>query len=219
MDNFDHTISLGYICNVVSYLTMAKKRKTAYVFDRLATPMWAINELIINKFDKFLVDENFGCDVLFENSEKKVSYDKKYYVRLPLKPSQVKNLDKFRSIMTRRIERLYTILNGGGNVLFIRTQEPMSYKDWGERIINAEYKEKYEKSEKYYLDKLCEHIKTTYPSLSFKVLYLSDDGQFVDNDNGIIGIPKCKCDYRDMVIGKKMKKLIEDNKVFIENNL
>lgn len=220
MNNFDKYISLGYVCNVAEYLQREKKRKEAYVFDRFATPMWAIDELVKNNFEDFLQIENLKCESLFENSDKKYAYDSKYYIRVPLNVSQAeKRFPSLQVTTTRRKERFMNILNGDDSVLFIRTQEPSSYKDLGRRIEKEEYKEKYEHDEKHYLDSFSQHLKLTYPSLNFKILYLSDMGNFVDEQNNIVGIPRCECDYRMFGIGNEMKKLIDGHSEFLNSNL
>jgi hypothetical protein len=218
MNNFDHIISLGYVCNIASYLRSSGKRDKAYVFDRFATPMWAVNELLSNGFSDFLKKENIKSDVLFDNTTKQIAYDSKYYMRLPMSAKSLeRRYDQFASKMNERKDRFMSILNGNESVLFIRDEEPSEYADMGKRVSFPEYETKYSKKELEYVYSFCDFVKKTYPQLDFKVLYLNSEGKF--SDNNVIGIPKCEADYRDGKIGKKMTDHINSHSEFLNNNL
>jgi hypothetical protein len=68
LNHYDLIVPLGYICNVPTLLQAFQVRQKAYVFDRMATPMWAINELFQNTFQNLL--ESLETKKLFEDSEK-----------------------------------------------------------------------------------------------------------------------------------------------------
>lgn len=220
MDKFDHVISLGYVCDVTSYLGLSKQRKQAYVFDRVATPMWSVYELIKNGFKDYLLKENLTSDKLFENDKHNIVFDSKYYVRFAIPERSINELHEgMHNTMIKRKNRLINILKGDEKVLFIRSQELNSYPGSGDRLEREEYAEKYAKSELEYLRLLCSHIRSKYPQLSFKVLFLSDEGEFVDQNNLIVGIPKCDGTYKDRDIGKKMAKHLHHHSDFINSHL
>jgi len=216
MEKYNHIISLGYVCNVTSYLNSSKNRDTAYVFDRMATPMWAVNELMKNNFEDLL--ETVKCEKLFERSSKPIPYDSKYYIRLPLQPSSYEQrVLELKEKLKERADRLKSILMSGESVLFIRDEEPTEYPDLGSRLNIDQYSEKYAKSEREYIKELCDYIKLTYPSLQFKVLFLNNEGEFVEDS--IVGIPRCDVDYRDMKVGAMLKKHINKYEGYLNTNL
>jgi Putative papain-like cysteine peptidase (DUF1796) len=220
MDKYNHIISLGYVCNVTEYLNASGNRDKAYVFDRLATPMWAVNELITNGFENFLNHDNIKSDVLFDKSDKKYVYDAKYYIRLPLSHKQFDNrIEHFAEKIHERKDRFLQLLNEKNKILFIRDQEPTEYADLGNRKSYPEYEQKYQQTEIDYLRTLCIHLETTYPNLDFKILYLNENGSFVDPNNRIIGIPKCDVDYRDQFVGQKLAKHMKVYSDYLNTNL
>ena len=215
---FDNYISLGYVCNVASYIAAAHMRLTAHVFDRMGIPMWAIDELLQNNFEDFLLKSNLTCKTLFDSSQKKYVIDQKYYLRLMLTENSLSDenfLDQFMSSTKKRIERLTNKINGSESILFIRSEEPSSYADLGNRIIFPEYQEKYAKDELDHLRNFSDTIKKRNPQLKFKILFLSHHGQMVDNEHNIIGIPVPQCDYRDHFIAQKMKDAVKLHSDFL----
>lgn len=220
MEKYENLISLGYVCNVTSFLNVSQKRDTAYVFDRIATPMWSVNELIKNDFSDLLKDENVKCVKLFEESPRPIPYDSKYYIRLPLNENNYESrLASFREKLVERAERFKDVLKSESSVLFIRDEEPDHYSGWGERVSMPEYDEKYKKSEKEYLQELCVYLKSTYPNLKFKILFLNKEGQFVDDNKLIVGIPRSDIDFRDVKAGPALKKHIKEHSDFLNANL
>jgi len=208
MEKYDEIIPLGYVCNVSSMLAKMKVRNKAYPFDRVGSPMWAVYELFENDFDGFLSEENMVCEPLFEDKRIKFVYDKRYYIRTESNVKDISQsyLKKLQNKMPIRIQRLTNALKENNTVLFIRSQEPKIHKYLGKRVIDEEYQKKYEKSEYDYLVLFSQLVKTRYPTLEFKILFLSDKGKFNDEENNIIGIPVGPSDYSDNSIGNKMKE-------------
>lgn len=208
--NYDQVISLGYICNVPSYLKNANLRNKAYPFDRVATPMWAVYELIVNNFDQFL--ENLESKKLFIDNDDEFVVDTKYYTRLSI--HKQKFIDKLKEATKRRIGRFNDVLSDQNkSVLFVRLEEPEHYDDLGDRIMFDEYTSKYENDEKYYLVKLSDFLKNKYPNLNFKILFMSASGEFTDPEHNIVGIQKPDiANYRERKGISKIKQTFLKNK-------
>lgn len=215
--NYNEIISLGFTCTVPSYLKSKKLRNKAYPFDRVAIPMWAVYELIENNFDGFL--DNLELKPLFVDNEKEFMVDTKYYTRLSIKTEKFINMLKEGTL--RRIERLNNVLaDDDGSVLFIRLEEPNHYDDLGERIIFDEYISKYKNDEKYYLEKLSKLLKERHPNLKFKFLFLNSNGDFIDEEHNIVGIPKPEItNYKEHKPNSKFKAVFKLKDEFIKKNI
>jgi hypothetical protein len=204
------------MCNVTNLILELSLRQKAFVFDRLATPMWAVKELIENDFDDFLV--NLETHKLFDQSDKEYVVDMKYYTRMSVKSQKM--IEKLKEATERRINRLKNVLeNETEPVLFVRYEEPNSYEDLGKRIELPEFNEKYSIKEIDYLTDLSKTLKSKYPNLKFKILYFTSQ-QNIDSENNIISI--CKLDsemYHTRKIGAKLKKCLINQSKFISENL
>jgi Xaa-Pro aminopeptidase len=221
LNNFDNYISLGYVCNVASYIAQENKRFSAYVFDRMGTPMWAVSELVANNFDDFLTKSNISAKVLFDKSDKTYVTDSKYYLRLMLTEQNMETAyDSYVNAVKLYKNRFMTaIMNSKESILFIRSEEPTSYTDLGNRIELPEYAEKYKHNELYYVQQFSDTIKKINPDLNFKILFLNKDGNMIDDDHNIIGVPVPECDYRDPFIAKKMVDSVNQQGEFLAHNL
>jgi Putative papain-like cysteine peptidase (DUF1796) len=224
INQFKNVVPIGYVCDVTSFLTQVNKRSRAYIFDRFGTPMWAVIELMKNNFDEFMLRDNMKCEKLFESeTSPTILYDSKYYVRFPFKKLDENRfphlVDSFHKRKDRFLDLLSLCNDETDPILFIRSEEHDSYNDWGNRICIPEYEEKYKKDEYFHLIEFSKYIKTKYPSLPFKILFLNSKGQFLDEENNIIGIDAPKCNYRDKNIGKEIKGIIRDNEEFLNSNL
>jgi len=212
-------ISLGYVCNVFGYLNSDKtlhKNLKSSVFDRIASPMWAINELVSNDFEDFLKDDNIKHDQLFDKSDRKEHYDSRYYVRF-LKTAK---LDDIREIFNRKIEKLNQILNSDEPVLFVRCEEKHQLTKRGSRIIFDEYKDKYSKNELAYVKLFSNTLKNKYPSLNFKILFMGQSGDnFVDKEHGIVGIGYPESEFCSRDGPRSVGRLLKENRNFIDRNL
>ena len=83
MNNFDLTISLGYNC----YPCMYEEKKAGVItksnfFDDIATPMWAIKELLINDFNGFFDASKYEKMKMFDGSNFEFLTNKQYYIRM-----------------------------------------------------------------------------------------------------------------------------------------
>lgn len=216
-------ISLGYICNVVSYVNSQKelkKNQKKGVFDRIASPMWAINELIKNDFDDFFLDENIKEDQLFDQSKRKEWYDSKYYVRF-LKPVSI---DKIRNILLEKKNKLLDLLKNQESIkepiLFIRCEEKHKSEKMGQRIIFNQYKSRYNKKESEYMKEFADILKNKYPGLKYKILYVSSEKKnSFDSEKGIITISTQEPEFSKIEQPRVLKNIIEKNKDYIEKHL
>ena len=215
MQKYNNIVSLGYICNINALKNHLKGESHSMVFDNIATPMWAINELVISDFKDFMLEENIQKKKLFTDSDEEFWIDSKYYTRFLF----LGNHERFKKSIQKRITNFKNTFNQSDPILFIRYEEPIMYDDRGERIIFPEYKNKYEKSELEYLKELSKHIKSTYPQLNFKILFLSSSDNFIDEENKIIGVKAEGHDYRNKHIGKNMAKILDEHKEFLDTNL
>jgi hypothetical protein len=211
-------VSLGYVCSVhVIKRAFNKGDKCACVFDNMAIPMWAVHDLIKNDFDSLMLKENMEKTVLFDNTDEKTWVDKKYNTRFGFyKPGKH---EKYADNLNERIEHFKAYFEAEKTVLFIRAEEVHSYEGRGNRIMSAEYDEKYAKTEKEYLQSLSAHLKETYPELKFKILHLNYTEDYEDAEHGILGLNTPVVDYRDRYVVKKMKATVNDHKEQIDNFL
>ncbi len=221
MDNYDEIISLGYVCNVPALLSALGHRKSAYPFDRVATPMWAVYDLLENNFDGFLDEENITSGSLFDGMDNSYVYDSRYYTRIAdnCKKMNGPAYDHLIEKIREREQRFLNELSSGDSILFIRSEEPSTYSRLGDRIILPEHANKYAQSERYYLELFSDLLKVRYPSLQFKILLLSSEGSFVDATHNIVGIPLGPDVYNDIQAGKKMKAHIDIHQAYIDANL
>lgn len=221
MENYNH-ISIGYVCNVASYLLSKRLTSTKSVFDRIGTPMWAVNELFETDFNEMFLEENLKSEKLFTDDKKESWYDEKYYIRFVYN----KNYEVFKKIMDKRVEMMKEELENweeGKNkpIIFIRCEEKDNYEKRGERIYMDKYKLKYEKNELEYLKLFTEIIKRKYPKVIFKVIFLNKmvKDNFYDKEHEIIGIEYPNLDYSDIHVARDMREVFEKNMDFINRYL
>jgi Putative papain-like cysteine peptidase (DUF1796) len=191
------------------------RKHEAYVFDRVGSPMWAVQELMENDFEDFMLEENVQCKKLFDKSDKEFCVDTKYNVRFPGTISNIEKLDKVKVSLLKRKDRLINKLKSGESILFIRAEEPQKYPSLGNRL--PLYEDKYEHGELYYLKLFSESLKTNYPNLKFKILFMNTTegkkGFFVNKEACIVGIPAPTFDFTDVKIGTKMETFFKNKKI------
>lgn len=221
MENYDNIIPIGYICNITKMLKNTNNRKTAYPFDSMAIPAWAVEELIDNDFTDLLDPSNMDRIPLFEGSTKEYVVDKEYYIRLPLREPIGYKFDKYKAGLTVKTNRLLEKLQSTTeSTLFVRVQEPNNYTDLGDRIILPAHSDKYANDELFYLRKLSATLKSKYPSLTFKILFMNTtEGDFVDVSNNIVGINVPFCDYRGHTVGRDMTECVALKNDYMNANL
>ena len=118
------------------------------------------------------------------------------------------------------VDRLQTLMSTAtGKVLFIRHEEPHFYGDRGARVGDPAYAARYAQTELHWLKQISQTIKSKYPSLDFKILFLNAAGEFVDAPDNIVGIALPECDYRDRCIGGDMAKNVKAHSDFLAQNL
>ena len=119
-------ISLGYSCCVKKYTEKSLMIKThTNFFDYIGTSMWSINKLFENNFrDLFEINDYKHMQITNELS---CSTNVKYYLRMlhDLKTLSYKDFESFKYSYSRKISRLYCILQHNKNILFIRIEEPL----------------------------------------------------------------------------------------------
>ena len=180
MNNFDRIVSLGYNCFPCMYCKCKdKEHRTTSLFDDVATPAWAIKELLVNDFDGLFDENKFVQMYLFDNANRKFLTNVKYYIRYTNKYPQgaikqvVKMLENKKNVFMN-----YLISNE--KILFIRYEEPVSNDipnlcDIGDkRIIYPAYRSYYANNEIYHLEQLSSYIQTTYPNLDFHIMFIGN---------------------------------------------
>ena len=205
-------ISLGYSCETITLLlkqisTGKATKITHSVFDRMATPMWAVSQLVANNFAGLL--NNVESMSIFQNYPEKWLVDKQYYIRLFPKTTDSPQYAKYKEAILAKAQNFGAMLTAAAAaqtpVLFVRTQEPTCYADYGARIIYPEYQTQYQQSEYDYLKEFSKTISTMYPTLQFNILFLSDIGVCADAEHNIVGICKPCGDYRHPQIATLME--------------
>ena len=212
-------MSIGYICNVPTALGTVGNNK--YVFDRMATPLWAIKDLLGNDFSDFMLKDNLEHKQLFQDSDEKYWVDTKYYVRLSVNGdiSDERHAKMYQRMMEAKERFMGNLNDDNKSVLLIRSEEPSSYPDKGERILTNQEKLRYSKRELTHLQEISSLLKSKYPKLNFKILFLSSEGEFVDNTNRIVGIPNVPPCYPDPRCGKKIALHFAKYNDFLQENL
>lgn len=217
MENYD-LISLGYICSVYYFKQCNTKDKLPTIFDNMAIPMWAVYDLLYSDFDQFALEKNMEEMKLFKNSDQKHWVDKKYYTRLLFYNSI--GHSRYHKGFDRRIKNFKDKLNFSKKpILFIRAEEPHYYPKKGDRIIFPEHVDKYSVSEREYLKLFVQWLRNEYPNLNFKILHMTLNDNYLDNENGVLGIKCPVVDYRKSDVADKMKSVIESHQSEIDTFL
>ncbi len=176
MNNFDYVVSLGYNCYPCLY-TMKKNGAIGNsFFDDIATPAWAIKELLSNNFSGFFAKENFEKMKMFDGSNYTFLTNNRYYIRLDQKYPE-NRLDDFISVSRTRKNNFLEKLQSTKKILFIRYEEPLVSdipKLSGNRIIYSQYSTYYQNNELYHLGQLSNYLQTTYPNLKFNIMFIGN---------------------------------------------
>ena len=220
MNNFTQTISLGYICNVYAYLLQSDPTRKNTIFDNIATPMWAIYNLIDTNFASFMLPQNMQQMQIFENNTKQYWVDNFNYIRFLFYNPATTRI-KLQPLIDNFFNTLSNANTNNTPLLFIRYQEPMNSPNStdGPRIVYPQFTQQYSTSELSYLQSLSDLFKQRYPNLVFKILYMNFDSNFVDDDHNIVGVQTDSLDYQDRNISTKMVIAIQQHTAFINTNL
>ena len=83
MNNFDCIVSLGYNCYPCMYAEKknGEIRKDSF-FDDIATPAWAIKELLANDFVGFFDKSKYEKMQMFDRSTQEFVTNKQNYIRI-----------------------------------------------------------------------------------------------------------------------------------------
>lgn len=181
-------VSLGCSCLCIKYIFTHVKGEQYNIFDYIGTSMWSILELLKNDFDGLMKKENIK-KIQIKNSGPSIYTNIKYYVRFLHERMDEKNIDLTIKTNERRIQRFKSILEKGGEVIFLRFEESQE-----NRIKYDEYSEYNKKSEYYYLLETSEWLKKN-TKLKFMIIYLGSSPTKYDNDNNIIFININTNDY------------------------
>lgn len=218
--NYKNILSLGWICTVSNLLlSVGIVNIETGVFDNIATPMWAVTELIANDFAHFT--ETTVKDKLFEGSDELTIYDPLYFARFMGKDNTTPGFERFKSkLLTQAGKLMDLIKTTTDKTLFIRQQEPATNTRYGKRIERPEYVAKYAISEKTHLINFSKAVKALNPGLDFKIMYISDEGNFTDDANNIIGVTNPPTNnYQDPSIAKIMFNQVNANTSFINAHM
>jgi hypothetical protein len=225
MQKFDKIISLGYICSLSNTLKPTHPNMISSVFDNIATPMWAVYDLIQNNFDDFLSSGNMESRVLFDGTNEQFLIDKQYYTRVIYKNMDA-GYEKFRVRTLQRAQEFLSVLHDlnekNGTILFIRQEEPTVFEDRGNRIMQPEFVAKYAQTEVYYLQQMSLLLKQRYPLLKFKILFISCNNPGAEDiviENEILSVYCQHFDYRSPISAAQYASFIEIKKEFLETNL
>ena len=118
-----------------------------YIFDNIAIPMWAVQELVQNDFANFFVKENLERKVICDGTSEKFTVDTEYYIRTTMKDIEL-SYDRINARYDTLKTNFLNKLGSNESILFIRCEEPSSYFDMGNLIIFPEHQAKYD-NEKY----------------------------------------------------------------------
>jgi len=158
--------SLGYNCCIKRYIDTLDKKATN-LFDYIGSSMWSINKLFENDFqDLFDINMYKNMEILPNCN---IITNEKYYLRFTHDLTSMTNFETFKETYQRRILRLREDFNNENKILFFRLEE--SHKD---RIIYDQYKKNFKKNELAYLKDFYVTIKTKFPFLNFKIIYISE---------------------------------------------
>lgn len=192
---FDKHISLGYNCFLKKYFTTVNElNQETQVFDYTGICVWAINELIENKFHNLFDREQYKNLQINKEGDKFIITNLQYYIifkhdfkqdysgkTLPLTDDR---FNLFKEKYTRRIERFYTMLETKKSILFYRFGENLQT-----RVIHPQYKRKFAVPEYQQLIAFKKLINKLYPSLEIFIIYISKKHKTnFDKENRIITI-------------------------------
>lgn len=202
MDKFTNItfISLGYNCSVKMYINTIASQPT-HLFDWIGSPMWGINKFINNSFHLFNKDDYKPLQIYTENEDNShmhcnTLYYFKFIHDIPTNCTIDKTLihhnkhggikkvnyyDVFKKKYTRRIERFNSLLCSNKCIVFIRLEEGIENK-----VIHENYKNLYLVSELEYVKEFIHIIKNKYPTLKFRVIYISKSQQTELNNDLLI---------------------------------
>lgn len=177
MEIFDKVVSLGYNCYPRMYVNFCEKKadKTCF-FDDIATPAWAIQQLLENDFNGFFDQSKYVKKRIFNDSELEFLMNERYYIRFDNKYN-INALDNLFNTFQSKKDKLLQLLNSTQKILFIRYEEPTTNnipRLGTTRIIYDEYASYYSHNELYYMQQLSSYLQTTYPNLDFHILFIGN---------------------------------------------
>lgn len=184
--------SLGYNCDAKLFIRkLFKENNPSQLFDWIGIPLWGINKMLNNDFDKFFEMDDM---ISYKFDKYLTLMNKEYFMRflherLFLKCKRFDHL--FKKKYERRIDRFKELLNGDKKIVFVVLEEnrpgrveslPDELKQHYPSIGENYHKEQHELSKKQMVE-FCNIIKTKYGNSNFKVLYFSDFEGDEDTDD------------------------------------
>lgn len=208
-EKYDKIISLGCNCFIKFFLKHIEYEQETHFFDYIGCPMWSVHELIKNNFsDVFNIEEYkneytlIGLPKIVTNSR----YNLKFKHDLSTTKKIEDQFSEFKEKYSRRIKKFQDLLMSSDNILFMRFEETKE-----NRIINQKYNEQNKISELDYIKLLSNFLRSSYPELKFKIIFISKTWfDNVDEENNIITIGEMNKnkihDYK--IAGRQIEELL-----------
>ena len=117
---FEKILSLGHACDAAHQIRRHFHQTEAYPFDWLTTPLSGLMQLIENDFALFL-DEGHLTPAGKYLCETK--YGVRFLHEFPDPNRFRENLDEVRAKYQRRIQRWWSVMESGGRLLFVRSEQ------------------------------------------------------------------------------------------------
>ena len=184
-------ISLGWNCHVALFIQELGDSEHKFyerqVFDWLGIPMWSINRLIENNFDKLLDKDLIIPRKRYTYKNDKIYSHTLYDIRfLHDFAKNMSNYTEFQEKYNRRIERFWNILNSGQELLFFRLEQ-----DHYNRIQYEEFKQ--EEDEKAHLEKFADTLRNK--NVKYTIIYFTTSSpKYFDKERRIIYVQFAKKD-------------------------
>ena len=178
---YSYAVSLGSSCFTRRFIEVCQMSDEYLFFDWIGSSMWAINELVQNRFEGIDQVQKYQPIVIKKSDEKKIITHKEFYlrflhdfppfihargVRLYAEPEK-NHLDQVIQKYRRRADRFLNVIKSLKAILFIRIEEEVS-----DRISYPKYALK-QKNELQELFCFTEQVRKLNPELDFQVLFFS----------------------------------------------
>lgn len=169
-------ISLGFNCKVKAFIDRKIVRRETHFFDYIGASMWAVNDLVRNKFwngtDELFNREDY-CNLEITKGTF-INTNRKYYLRFLHDIKNISDLSggfysRFVDKMKRRAKRFIEFLDRSQRIVFIRLAESTN------RIIYDEHKDKFKKTELEYVHEFAHILRKGWKHLDFQIILLSDE--------------------------------------------
>lgn len=209
---YDKIISLGSNCFIKIFLRHIKCEQETHFFDYIGCPMWSVYELIKNDFSDVFNIEEYRNEYTLIGLPKMVT-NSRYNLKFNHDLSNFKFTDQFSEFKEkykRRIKRFMDLLMSSENILFMRFEETKE-----NRIIKEKYNEKNKISELEYIKLFSKFLRSNYPELKFKIIFISKTWfDNVDEENNIVTINEINKIHDYKIAGRQIEELL-NNKLLL----